>query len=257
MIAIEQPKLNAQLYICPGLRTKYHFSCPTALLPSLFNAIQGNNNGDLRLLFIPWSMALFNCNDLIVINDIAIPDSMINDDANKLYVAVLETSTKTNAGSPGSQRKRSDFSCSIGLQTMYVHEQDRACYCMLPHSKPHVPSVCKYPSILIDSMLTTYECITQLIKKDVIDDHDPFILLQSTHPNENEQRERLLLRADLVKHLCIEGSMVQQYATANDIMFKSCTVEPTGALGFHRDLMNCGILDKTIAFLVPLQISTG
>jgi hypothetical protein len=44
---------------------------------------------------------------------------------------------------------------------------------------------------------------------------------------------------------------------ANDIpidinnMFESCTIQPTARLGFHRDLMNCPSMDKTIALHFP------
>ena len=34
-------------------------------------------------------------------------------------------------------------------------------------------------------------------------------------------------------------------------MFESCTVQPTGALGFHQDMMNCPIQDNTVACLIP------
>jgi hypothetical protein len=37
-----------------------------------------------------------------------------------------------------------------------------------------------------------------------------------------------------------------------EIMFESCMVQPTSALGYHKDLMNCcPIQDRTIACLVP------
>ena len=44
LLAIERPHKSGQIYVATGLKAQYHFSCPTAFIPSLFNAIQKSNN---------------------------------------------------------------------------------------------------------------------------------------------------------------------------------------------------------------------
>jgi len=51
IVAVERPKNGAQLYVADGLSTKYHFSCPTYMLPSLVAAIQGKKQQTLKSSF--------------------------------------------------------------------------------------------------------------------------------------------------------------------------------------------------------------
>lgn len=53
LITIERLHKSAQIYLAIGLRTKYHFSCPTFFLASLYNVMKLSNNGYLTILFIP------------------------------------------------------------------------------------------------------------------------------------------------------------------------------------------------------------
>lgn len=254
MIAVERPKSYGQMYIADGLRMKYHFSCPTVFIPSLLSSIQSINNRDVLLLFIPRSNNYFKCENVFVINNISIPSDFCGEDAKAIYGAVLECGTKYATGNVATAGKRSNFSCSIGLQTMYSHEQHRARYSMLPHSKPHIPTVREYPSVLVNSILNSYNLVIELIQKEITDrDSYPFYLSESTKSNEMEGRQRLSLRADLVNHLRHRRQQCDVNIPPTDIMFESCTVQPTGALGFHKDTMNCERMDKTIAFIVPIE----
>jgi hypothetical protein len=45
---------------------------------------------------------------------------------------------------------------------------------------------------------------------------------------------------------------MEQYEGINSTnIFEACTVQPTSALGFHNDAMNCPMIDNTIACFIP------
>jgi hypothetical protein len=145
VLAIERPHKSGQMYIATGLKAKYHFSCPTVCIPSLLSAIQKSNNKDVALLFIPRSTQKFVDSKVTVINDVPTNSIFQNDGAATFYDAVLEAGDKLSSGSLATSGQRCNYSFSIGLQTMYAHQQHHARYSMLAHSRLHIPTVRKYP----------------------------------------------------------------------------------------------------------------
>jgi hypothetical protein len=68
---------------------------------------------------------------------------------------------------------------------------------MLPHSKPHVTTVRRYPRIL-----NIYDDALQLMEKESLVEHHPFTVLGM---NEAEAYERLQLHSDLESHLLLQS----------------------------------------------------
>ena len=257
ILAVERPHKDAQLYIAESLGTKYHFSCPTGLLSSIVGAIQEDNNKDVKLLFIPRTTELFTNEDITVFNKITIPPIFSNDNAKLIYDSVLENGEKVVGGSLASSGKRSKFSYSVGLQIMYAHKQHCARYCMFPHSKPHVADVKNCPGILTDSIKIAYNhVLTELQRKSDNKAH-PFDIQESNHMEKVEISERLQLRNEFLTYFSKQGYVGDLALLTSATMFEACTVQPTDALAFHKDLMNCESLDKTIALLVPTKTSPG
>jgi hypothetical protein len=254
LIAIERPKEKGQYYVADGLSSKYHFSCPTIFLPYLFKVIQCKNNGDLQMLFIPRSVHFFNGKNVTVANDLDLP-LILMEEAAEVYQSVLPAGEKVSCDSGGTgMGSRSNHSVSIGLQTMYSHQQHEARFSMLPHSKPHVTTVKQYPTTLISSIQIAYSYISNLLDKHSMNDNHPFEISHDTSENGIETSVRLQLRDELRRHLFSYNNDPKINTNIhNDTMFESCTVQPTGALGFHQDVMNCDRMDKTLALFVPIM----
>jgi hypothetical protein len=247
LLAVERPSDKAQVYIASGLRLKYHFSCPTSFLPSLFQLVQRNSDGNLDLMFIPSSTSISKPNiGLSVINGIPVSDMINAECVKELPDIVCEVGSK-GANSPSvTTMKRSQYSSSIGLQTMYSHQQHLARYSMLPHSKPHVVSGRVFPDLFTKSIISIYQKTNNLIRHAGM--RHPFIIDESVIGNGH----RYSVRRDLLESLV--GNKDEVYTDIEEeTMFESCTVQPTSALGYHKDLMNCPLKDKTIACLVPCQ----
>ena len=249
LIVIERPNESDQVYIADGLRQKYHFSCLTTYVPSLFEEIRAQNNNKLELLFIPRSLTYFKNDAITVFNELSIGNAFGHEESMNVHRAVYDS-----GGTQSSSGKRSKCSTSIGLQTMYSHEQHKARCSCLPHSKPHALTVRKYPPILIKSIIKMYKSIVAVLEKEKVS--NPFHIDDKNASNAGEIRERLLLRGDLIKHLCPLNDTYFPDPPSTDMMFESCTVQPTSALGFHQDVMNCPVMDKTIACIIPMAKST-
>jgi hypothetical protein len=150
----------------------------------------------------------------------------------------------------GSTLKRSANSISIGLQTQYSHQQHLARYCMLPHSKPHVPKVKKYNNELTNVILDAYLLANKVLEASAPEKSHPFFCRGDQLCDDNELA-RHELRKQLLEHICSQSHSPNIYDIHSNIMFEACTLQPTGPLGFHRDIMNCNTLDKTIALIAP------
>jgi hypothetical protein len=75
VITVERPCNKGQVYVACGLSEKFHFSCPTIFVPSLYEAIKCTNNPAVELLFIPRTLRICEIGDSIkVINDINMED---------------------------------------------------------------------------------------------------------------------------------------------------------------------------------------
>ena len=248
LLAVERPSDKAQIYIASGLRLKYHFSCPTSFLPSLCHLVQQKNNSDLDLIFIPCSTSIIRPTiGLSVINGISVADIQNAECSRELHDIVLEVGRKGCNSSSVTTMKRSQYSTSIGLQTMYSHQQHLARYSMLPHSKPHVLSGRALPNVFTKSIINIYQKTNNFIRNAGI--RHPFIIDDAVeHDVGNSHRYRV--RKDLLEQLVGKNYEVHTDIT-DETMFESCTVQPTSALGYHKDLMNCPLQDKTIACLIP------
>jgi hypothetical protein len=256
VIAVERPRsTNAQLYIAHGLSTKFHFSCLTALIPTLTEAIREYNNKEVELLFVPSCTDLLDDNSMTVLNTIPIPSMFQDNNAKKIYESLIEFGEKVASDNFAHSGKRSNHSFSVGLQTMYAHQQHCARFCMLPHSRPHVPYVKIFPSILSESILTAYDHIARILNRDHnINNQHPFELEGPAKENQDGYvSERLKLRGSLISFFRKQQSYNKLQVTlpSKETMFEACTVQPTDALGFHKDSMNCSILDNTIALIIP------
>jgi len=255
ILAIERPHDRGQLYIADGLSSRYHFSCPTHFLPSLIKAIQQSNNKELNLLFIPRSTYIFRSDRISVINNVPIPDIFQDDESAKsIYHEVLQAGEKVGGDSLAASGKRCNHSFSMGLQTMYAHQQHSARYSMLSHSMPHVPDVKNVPQILMQSILSVYLYVLKVLDDRLDHKLHPLRINETNLTTEVEVMERLKLRNDFInhfKHKCPNSNVT---LLSNETMFEACTVQPTSALGFHQDLMNCPSMDKTIAYIVPTGI---
>jgi hypothetical protein len=184
---------------------------------------------------------------LSVINGISVSDIQNDQYSHELHDIVLEVGRKGSNSSSVTTMKRSQYSTSIGLQTMYSHQQHLARYSMLPHSKPHVLSGKDLPDKLTNSILSIYQKTNNMIRNSGM--RHPFIIdgkVERAVINSHRYRLRKGLLDFLVGTKYEGNSDIRE-----EIMFESCTVQPTSALGYHKDLMNCPIQDRTIACLVP------
>jgi hypothetical protein len=254
LVVIERPHTSCQLYVAEDLpRQHYHFSCPTVTIPFLYQAIRSQNNIDLELLFIPRKCKHYTSETISVYNGI--------DNGTMLSKIDIEDVTATTFGRKrnGKQHtysKRSSNSVSIGLQTMYSHEQHSARYCMLPHSKPHIPTVKRHPLHLRRLLLSGYKTIHSLLQHDdeYKREHHPFYNGNKSAHEKSFLSSRNSLRCDLLQHL--QGDDVElddEYGFVSDVMFEACSMQLTGALRCHKDVMNCPVMDRTIALHVPFM----
>jgi hypothetical protein len=78
------------------------------------------------MLFIPRSVHFFNGNNVTVANDLNLP-LLLMEEAAEVYQSVLLAGEKVSYDSGGTGiGSRSNHSVSIGLQTMYSHQQHEA-----------------------------------------------------------------------------------------------------------------------------------
>ena len=248
LIAVERPSQRAQIYVAYGLRNKYHFTCPTMFLPELLESIQRVHNPQVELLFVPRMVHSFHLQDCLhVLNDIDFVEQSFNNHCKEIFDAVTGTGSHSSSTALGTSTKRSQFSLSIGLQTMYSHQQHLARFCMLPHSKPHVPTVKNHPKFLKDTMILVYKYVTErLFDHSMNDSGNPFEMMNGDW-SDNNMKHRQMLRADLRNYLCTENCD----GIDDRNIFEACTVQPTSSLGFHKDTMNSPDMDKTIACFIP------
>lgn len=68
---------------------------------------------------------------------------------------------------------------------------------------------------------------------------------------EFEIAQRVKLRNDLSTYFKRKGIASSVTRPSNEEMFEACAIQLTGALTFHKDTMNCPVIDKTIAFFAP------
>jgi hypothetical protein len=126
---------------------------------------------------------------------------------------------------------------------------------MLPHSKPHVPDVKNFPRILSESIFTVYHHVLSQLQTQCDNKPHPFQIEESNALDNVEVTERLKLRKEFLSYLRNHGNIGNIPEGTSDGMFEACTVQPTAAVGFHQDRMNCEYLDKTIAMIVPTTVS--
>lgn len=89
LLVIERPKESNQVYIADGLHRKYHFSCLTSYVPSLFKEIEGQKNNELQLLFIPRSVNYFKNDAITVFNGLSIDNTFFGDDPTTIHRSVV------------------------------------------------------------------------------------------------------------------------------------------------------------------------
>jgi hypothetical protein len=247
LIAIERPSTRGQVYVASGLRTRYHFSCPTMLLPELYDSIRCINNPAIELIFIPRTTCKYELEGCLkVVNDIDLDKHDVPENCNEIHDAII---TMPKSGRC-AKTKRSMYSLSVGLQTMYSHQQHLARYCMLPHSKPHMTTVKKHPKIVMETIVSVYNFANDIIMSELnncVTNH-PFFVYDQNNSRDTNDTYRKILRKDLQHHLT-EGIDCER--VDDSIMFESCTVQPTASLGFHLDSMNCPDIDNTIACFIP------
>lgn len=150
------------------------------------------------------------------------------------------------------QEQWGKYSLSIGLQTMYSHQQHLARYCMLPHSKPHVTTVRDHPTVVRDTVLSVYNFATETIQNYNSSNTGHPFLLSNVGKECSTIGDRMLLRNELRSYL---SHGINSTKIDDSVMFESCTVQPTASLGFHQDSMNCPEQDYTIACFIPCRTS--
>jgi hypothetical protein len=204
----------------------------------------------VKLLFVPRTVGSFilpNC--LHVLNNIDESEHIIDSQCQDIFDAVTGTGTHSSSSALGSSSKCSRFSLSIGLQTMYSHQQHLARYCMLPHSRPHIPTVKKHPNFITDTVMLVYKFVTErLCEASQNASGNPFQIIDG-NLSDNYVKHRKMLRADLLKFLCTDN--IDGIDDSN--MFEACSVQPTSTLGFHQEAMNSPDLDNTIACFFPCK----
>jgi hypothetical protein len=87
-------------------------------------------------------------------------------------------STTMNSAPRNNQQcynKRNGTAVSIGLQTMYSHQQHTSRYSMLPHSRPHMTMVKEHPLCLKINVLNAYGIICDIFKsRNTSEENHPF-----------------------------------------------------------------------------------
>jgi hypothetical protein len=123
---------------------------------------------------------------------------------------------------------------------------------MLSHSVPFIPTIKNHPKELRGSIVSAYSISCQVLSSEIPSNErkHPFSI-DSLRTTDEEKRVRLCLCKDLLKELRRDDL---DEDVDPEMMFEACTVQQTGTLGFHRDVMNCPSLDKTVAFHVPDSI---
>jgi hypothetical protein len=90
LIAVERTLTTGQVYVASGLNMKFHFSSPTVLLTSLYEAIQCTNNPKVELTFVPRTVTLCNIEGSIkVMNNIEFEDSSIHEECRDIHDALV------------------------------------------------------------------------------------------------------------------------------------------------------------------------
>jgi hypothetical protein len=248
MIVIERPKDECQIFVAKGSGERYHFSCPSHMISLLYVTIKERNNPDLLITFIPRSCMVFELEHIFVIN--AVPKNLIEMDDEDLIPVHESICCRA---SPGSD-KRSMKSIMIGLQTMYSHQQHLSRYCMLPHSQPHVLNIKQHSAYVRKAIMDSFQ-----LACDTITEASHFKQPFSSDPIcRNSDIDTTLfrkgLREDLYWHLLGDDIKSNHYSVDMGNIFESCTIQHMGKLGFHRDLMNCPLLDVTVAVHRPLLV---
>jgi len=243
---VERPLDSCQVYIAGDLGCNYHFSCPTTQVYNLVNIIKQKHNINVNVLFVPRSCKLYESNGLTVVNYI-ISNNPITSNANDKFDLIYETICKESSG--GASHRSSD-SISIGLQTMYSHQQHLSRYCMLPHSMPHVPMVKQYNHTLRKTIIECYLFACEVLATTSrFRDKHPFLIDTIMSGN---KLSRKTLRNDLYIHIIGEEEAASEKKfVCEEEMFESCSIQPMGKLGFHKDTMNCPSMDRTIAVHIP------
>lgn len=137
---------------------------------------------------------------------------------------------------------------------MHSHQQHLFWYCMLPHSKPHVPTVKQYPSQIQKAFLSIYKVACDLLihmSSGVVPNRHPFSVEGIFDITGDSPKTRKSLRTDLYNHLLADDLNTGDLQIMPDEMFESCTMQPAGRLGFHQDMMNCPSMDNTITVHLP------
>lgn len=249
ILVVERPQEHCQLYVVEKLAQHYHFSFPTVNIVPLYKMMKKEHNSDLQILFIPRTCNHYESENLLVVNGIS-PTLLSLQDSDFQDLSQSISSMNSGVGA----NTRSSNSTSIGLQTMYSHQQHQFRYCMLPHSKPHVPTVKQHSAVLRKSILDGYMFACDIILKSVGTRLCPFDTEcdNQTMPS-GKKKARLSLRTSLYEHLIGEDLDHQHFNIGINKMFESCSVQTMGKLSFHCDSLNCPSMEETVALHVPFQ----
>jgi hypothetical protein len=253
MIVIERPRTSVQLYVAQGMGNKYHFASPTVEVPSLYNLIKTLVNKDLKILFIPRTCKKYESESLQVNNDLLHRKIVQLSNANGMEGLIhTPKSNSDDRNSPSNNKRTNGTYISIGLQTMYSHQQHTSRYSMLAHSRPHMTTVKDHPLCLRSNILNAYEIISDVLEStNVWKDQHPFSSKESTVMMDEAWFQRLDLRQELKDRVLLDDINVESYDLPLNNLFESCTIQQTGRLNFHRDPMNCPTMDWTLALHVP------
>jgi len=247
MIVIERPKDHVQLYVAEGMAKNQHFSCQTSFVPFLYCLMKEKNSDDLEIMFIPRFCQKYQSKSLHVFNDIS---------QNQLSSLQLDENTLGNLTKVGNGHgnKRNESAISIGLQTMYSHQQHTSRYTMLPHSRPHMTTVKNHSLAVRKNLLDAYKFICDYLNSvHAWQNEHPFNSYNGTVMFDESWYTRLNLRQELLNRFFLDDLSAETYGIGLNIMFESCTLQQTGTLRFHRDSMNCPLMDHTVALHVPHQ----
>lgn len=265
MSVIERSHQNYQVYIAKKLSKYFHFSCPTHAIVRLFLTVREYNNKEMEITFIPRSCEIYTSEEFCVTNSISTDEEalLIQESQFKELLRIInETGVVSNSSSKKTSTcKRTDKSISIGLQTIYSHEQHKSRYCMLPHSTPFVPSAKKRDALLLQKIREAYLFSSKVVrdfhKRMKVQGH-PFSIEGRGDMTHEERNIRTRLRCQLY-HAIFGGvdDEGEQNFKCQDTMFESCSVQTTGKLHFHRDVLNCPKMDETVAVHVPSQHDFG
>lgn len=171
---------------------------------------------------------------------------------------VSDNSFSNNAFTP----RRSDASISIGMQTIYAHQQHKSRYCMLPHSAPFVPTVKTHDGQLLERILAAHHLTSKVIFRyfrKQSQGFNPFSLEDLREIPEAERNIHLQKRSEVFDIMF--GDIPRK--NGSDVpknyynMFEACTVQETGMLRFHRDTRNCPLIDDTVAVHIPSRHDMG